>query len=144
MNASVRKKNLSSATALRASAGAGRKERPATIEEMAALPFEAWKIGTGWTPPASGDEWAVQITESIATLQLAWATVHRSKPDLVAMNDRVDPKLMQSFIENIEAWQDYFQGMATILQTAEVRLMCAMAASIVESDKTKRGRRKAG
>jgi hypothetical protein len=138
MNASVRMNDLASATALKAAAGKERKEVASTIEEMAAVSFDAGD----WDPPVDGAAWQVKLTESVPTLMLAFAALRRSKPELMAITDKMGGEIERDFIENIEAWQGYFEWLATMLKTAEVRLMVAMAANIVKSEKKKRCRRK--
>jgi hypothetical protein len=74
---------------------------------------------------------------------LAFAVLGRSKRFLMTMDGKIDNEIHRSVINNIGAWQGYFEGLAAMLSTAETRLMVAMAANIVESEKKKRTRRKA-
>jgi hypothetical protein len=121
-----------------------KQKRPATIEELAAISFDVWKPGNGeWKPPVDGQDWVIKLTESIPTLVLAFAVLGRSKRYLMTMDGKIDNEIHRSFIDNIGAWQRYFEGLAAMLSTAETRLMVAMASNIVESEKKKRTRRKA-
>jgi hypothetical protein len=141
MNASVRLKDLTAASAVKTKGG-DREPDLITSEELAALPFEAWKDGEGWTPPASATEWALKLTESAPTLVLAWGVLRRSKQELIVIDQKLDTSTAQQFVENIILWREYFEGLSSILNTAEVRLMSAMANNIAKSDRRKRPRRK--
>jgi hypothetical protein len=143
MNASVRMKHLASATALQAAGAKGRKKL-VTIEELAATPFDAWKPDEdGWKPPADSQDWVKQLTECIPTLVLAFAVLGRDKQYLMSMCDKIDDQMYRDFVDNIGVWQGYFEGLASLLSTAETRLMVALSANVVKRDEKKRTRRKA-
>jgi hypothetical protein len=92
---------------------------------------------------SNSQDWVIKLTESVPTLVLAFAVLGRNKQYLMSMDDKIDHAIQRSFIDNIGAWQGYFEGLAAMLQTAETRLMVAMASTIVKRDRKKRTRRKA-
>src|SRR5271163_1140613 len=100
------------------------QENLATIEEMAAISFDAWKPGDGeWKPPADSQDWVIKLTESIPTLVSAFAALACDKQYLMWVQGKLGDEMRHSFIDNIGAWRGYFEGLAAMLDTAESRLM---------------------
>ena len=79
----------------------------------------------------------------VPTLVLAFAVLGRDKQYLMSMCDKIDDQMYRDFVDNIGVWQGYFEGLASLLSTAETRLMVAMVANVVKRVQKKRTRRKA-
>ena len=106
---------------------------PASIEEMAALMFTPWARHDGeWTPP-SNDEWASLANPHLISVRLAWLTLHKSKHDLVEAAEQLGDAALMDFVGQIGRSAAWFEGLHTLLATAECRIMCAYATSNVEA-----------
>lgn len=97
------------------------------IDAIAAIDFEPWTHTEGeWTPP-SNVEWAELANPHLVSVRLAWLTLHKSKPELVAITDQLGDHDLIQLVGDIGRSADWFKGMHEILSAAECRVKCAYA-----------------
>lgn len=100
---------------------------PASIDEMAALEFTPWQGHEGeWTPPTN-KEWTGLANPHLVSVRLAWATLHKSKEELIAVAEQLGDKALMELVGQIGQSADWFEGMHRLLACAECRLICAFA-----------------
>ena len=98
------------------------------VAEAAELTFEAWTHSDDeWTPPTN-EEWILCINPVLAPAQLAWRTLFKSKAELVKVVDNLDDDDVEAFIGKIRRSAEFFKNFHLVMQAAEARLFCAVAA----------------
>ncbi len=116
-----------SALAIPALAGPGpsaESGKPATLEQLAAMDFEPWRHAEGdWEPP-SNKEW----NGMLITIRLAYATMFRSKAQLIDMVVKEEEAAMD-MAEAVFNVADFCKGLSALMDAAETRLMVACAAA---------------
>jgi len=101
---------------------------------MAELEFQPWTLGDReWTPP-SNEQWAELANPHLVSVRLAWLTLHKSKPELVAIANQLGDEALMELVADIGRSSDWFKGLHEILSAAECRLMCAYALSGVKTE----------
>jgi hypothetical protein len=109
-------------------------KQPVTDEQLAAFDFEPWKhTPDEWAPPSDA-EWAQMARTHLVALRLAWAALHKTKPELMTMVEEIDEDagndLMNHFVGSIS----FFEGVLAILKGAEARILCAGSAVNVRAE----------
>ena len=100
----------------------------ATFDQLAAMEFEPWKDdnGPGFTLPTR-DEWFEGAAEAYQTLTMAWSMLLKTKPELEELARGLDEQdLHETLSKNLIRAEKAFQGVATVVRTADLRLMSAM------------------
>jgi hypothetical protein len=105
-------------------------ERPATVEEMAAVEFEAIGPELGAELDAKLRTWA-QGDHGV-TLRFASTILQRSKAELVESLDAIiaadDFDAYEEMLDAFSASKEFFETLAKLLTTAHTRAMIAAAA----------------
>jgi hypothetical protein len=122
-------------------AGAGRsadtsvEKKIVTIEQMAARNFEPWKHEADeWEPP-SNDEWEKDGPFLLPFARMAWMALFKTKAELEAIAEGLAGEPFEELVAGIVDARKYFENFVTILDAAEVRIMCAAASQEVRSGK---------
>jgi hypothetical protein len=116
----------------------------ADIDEAAAIEFEPWTDAPDrWRPPSSNIEWLSAFDNKIPVLRIAWAVLHKSKPELIEIHRKLSFEEAKSAIDGIDVSASYLEQMLEILNCARARLLTSLAAHSVEADKRKKQRGKA-
>jgi hypothetical protein len=106
---------------------------PMTDEQWAAMNFEPWTHNEDeWEPPTD-KEWADDIR--LPTVRLAWHLMHKTKAELVAGAAKMEDKDGVRLIDGIAEAREFFERCVGVLQSAEVRLICAGTAVSQEVDR---------
>lgn len=110
------------------------KDHTVTMEEAATLDFEPWSRADQredlFTPP-SNQEWNELGRAELPYVRLAFATMFRTKPELVAMFES-EPDLMVRLMEDWKSSAETFENLGRVqalLDGAYARML--IAASIV-------------
>jgi hypothetical protein len=107
---------------------------PVSIEELAEIEFAPWVQGNGgWTPPSNA-EWAKLANPHLVSLCLAWLTLNKTKPELIAIVDQLGDEGLMDLVANIGRSADRFKGLHEILSGADYRIMCAYAVRVSKHD----------
>lgn len=101
-------------------------------EDFAATEFEAWLHQDGeWTPPTN-EEWVELANPHLATIRIAWATLHKTKPELIETIEKLlrdNEEDGQGFItETLDGFlhtSNYLKGLLAIVDIALGRLLVA-------------------
>lgn len=103
---------------------------PVSIDEMTALEFAPWQGHEGeWTPPTNA-EWTGLANPHLVSVRLAWATLHKSKEELIAVAEELGDEALMELVGQIGRSADWFEGLQKLLASAECRIMCAYAAQV--------------
>ena len=93
------------------------------------MEFEPWKDddGPGFTLPTR-DEWFEGAAEAYQTLTMAWSMLQKTKTELEDLARGLDEEdgLHETLSRNLIRAEKAFQGVATVVRTADLRLMSAM------------------
>jgi hypothetical protein len=93
------------------------------------MEFEPWKddSGPGFTLPTRA-EWFEGAAEAYQTLTMAWSILLKTKPELEEVARGLDEEddLHETLSKNLIRAEKAFQGVATVVRTADLRLMSAM------------------
>ena len=100
-----------------------------SIKSAAALDFEPWKCPLGeWTPP-SNEEWARSANPYLVTIRVAWAVVHKTKPEVMKFVEKIDndggSAVTDGFLDTISFLR---ACVLTLLEAAEARILVAGSA----------------
>ena len=92
------------------------------------MEFEPWKDdgGPGFTLPTRA-EWFEGAAEAYQTLTMAWSILLKTKPELEELARGLDEAdLHETLSKTLIRAEKAFQGVATVVRTADLRLMSAM------------------
>ena len=103
------------------------------IEAMAGLEFEPWKHSDDCWKPPSNEEWTRLANPHLVSVRLAWVTLHKSKEELVAVAGELGDEGLMQLAGQIGQSSDWFKGLQQVLEAAECRLMCALAARTLDN-----------
>ncbi len=97
-----------------------------TDQQLAAITFEPWKHEPDeWTPP-SNEQWARLANPSLVSVRMAWLTLYKTKPELVAMIEGMDREgIFIPYGNGIRDSIDFFKAFLVVLEAAEARIICA-------------------
>ena len=111
------------------------KPKLATMEDYAKAEFEPW---TDPMPsPAKSRE---TFRNHYAILQLAIATMRKSKQELVRFWDDSPDDNARGFVEGLQQTEKFFTDMAKVCSAAEMRLLVAASAYEATATQTKKRR----
>ena len=108
-------------------------DRPATIEDYAALNWEPWKYEEDKREPPSNEELTKLAGLHLISAHIAWAMAHQSKPELIETF-----RVMSStdghevILGNMQLASDFFGGLHKLIDVGMIRYMSA-GAVVVES-----------
>jgi hypothetical protein len=115
--------------------GAAADERPATVEEMAAIEFEAIGPEVGAELDAKLRTFEQTSRDHGITLRFASTILQRSKSELVEMVDTVavadDFDAFEEMLDEFKASKGHFETLIKLLDAAHTRAMVAAAARAV-------------
>jgi hypothetical protein len=100
-----------------------------SIEQLAALDFQPLGQDSkdAWQPP-SNSEWESLANPHLVTLRMAWLTLFKSKPEVVAMIDAMEKEnIFKGYFEGIQGSLAFFKRFVELLELAEARVICAVA-----------------
>jgi hypothetical protein len=98
-------------------------EQSMTAEQWAAMDFEPWTHSEDeWKPPT--DKEFADDTR-LPAVRLAWHIVHKTKAELVAGAVKMGAEDGVRLIDGIAEAREFFERCVGVLQSAEVRLICA-------------------
>src|SRR5690349_15467280 len=101
---------------------------------MAHLDFEPWKqTDDSWAPPTN-EEWTLLANPHLISVRMAWLALHKSKGELVAVANELGDDGLMELVRQIGQSADWFKGLQQVLESAECRLMCALAARDIGKD----------
>lgn len=103
--------------------------RPATAEQAAALHFEPWAEGEGWTPP-SDSEWSSLMQSHLTTLRAGCIIMRKTKDQLTSAINSLDDEAGNSMMEAFDITAGYFEAMAEVMRSVQSRLI--VAGSVLE------------
>jgi hypothetical protein len=111
-----------------------RAKGPATAEQIAAMNFEPWAHGGDeeWKPPSNA-KWAEDGAYLLPFVRMAWICMYKTKPELETMAEKLEEEPFEEMVEGIAHSQKFFKNFVTILQAAEVRIMCAASAAALRA-----------
>jgi hypothetical protein len=94
------------------------------LADLATLEFKPLLLNPGNKPP-SNEEWAAMAGNVLIWTRLAWATLHKTKAELLATTERERsaPKLAFEVTEGFRNAAAFFAAMAEITQEAHRRRM---------------------
>ncbi len=97
-----------------------------TDQQLAAITFELWKHEPDeWTPP-SNEQWARLANPYLVSVRMAWLTLYKTKPELVAMIEGMDREgIFIPYGNGIRDSIDFFKAFLVVLEAAEARIICA-------------------
>jgi hypothetical protein len=115
-----------------AATGLPNEDNPPSVEELAALNFEPWVDEAGdWKPPLSPADWQRFNKEGGIGIRVAWKVLHQTKQQLMNSTFEKDGdqerhlgEIMADLISNSKL---ELEAIKTVLETAELRILCAMA-----------------
>jgi hypothetical protein len=101
--------------------------------------FEPWKHGGNeeWEPP-SNVKWAEDGAYLLPFVRMAWIWMYKTKPELETLAEELEDEPFEEMVEGIHHSLEFFENFVTVLQAAEIRIMCA--ASAVELRRWRFGR----
>ena len=110
-------------------------DRPATIEDYAAVNWAPWEHKEGEMDPPSNKEWAQLTIPHLITLRIAWGLLHKTKAEAVEVFQEFESTgLAKELLERFGNTDDFFQGMQEMVETARLRFMSAGAAVVVSEN----------
>jgi hypothetical protein len=124
-----------SVTATAAPAGA-QAPHSITKEEIAAGSFEPWDHAKDeWIPP-SNVEMAEEAAALLPTLRVAWHLMYKTKAELEAICDELDDdkNTFERTVDGIAYARQYFEQFVMVLNSAELRILCAAMSAMAKSD----------
>lgn len=97
-----------------------------TDEQLAVMTFEPWKHEPDeWTPP-SNKQWARLANPYLVSVRMAWLTLYKTKPELVAMIEGMNREgIFIPYGNGIRDSIDFFKAFLVVLEAAEARIICA-------------------
>lgn len=101
----------------------GAPERPATVEEMAALDFEPWQKFKGQWRPGNNDDWC----NLAIVARMAWAAMFRSKAELVDFVQTDDESYFQ-LLDSVQHALSELEENVRTMRAAQARLLAAGSA----------------
>jgi formylglycine-generating enzyme required for sulfatase activity len=107
-------------------------KKPVTVEEAAALEFEAFtpqEVAVARLP--TDEEWAAAARTHLAFTRIALVFAGKSKTELVKAAQTMNEELLATTMEGLKAAGDFFADMAELSRTGEVRFLSAMAVAAV-------------
>lgn len=125
-----------------AAAGAAASSRPkqatlVTEAEMAAMEFEPWPNADAMRRDLTKDRWDEASTRALVAVHFALTIKGKTKADVVTVVDRGEDQewsegtcFAQVTCETLQDSRTFLREIADILDHAEVRFMCAVAAAI--------------
>jgi hypothetical protein len=66
-------------------------------------------------------------------VRMAWICMYKTKPELETMAEELEDEPFEEMIEGIAHSQKFFKNFVTILQAAELRIMCATSAVAIRA-----------
>ncbi len=105
--------------------------RPATAAQAAALHFEPWREGEGWTPPTDS-EWSSLMRSHLTTLRAGCVIMRKTKDQLTSAIDTLDDEAGNTMMEAFDMTAGYFEALAEIMRSVQTRLI--VAGSVLEVD----------
>jgi hypothetical protein len=101
-------------------------EQPMTDEQWAAMDFEPWTHKPDeWKPPTA-DEWRREHVNFVFPyIRLAWETMYKTKAELMTIVEKLDGEPLDELITGIADSKEFFEMFVGVLQSAEIRLICA-------------------
>ena len=115
------------------SAGPASDDGIMTVEELAATNFDAWrKDGKGGQPP-SNLEWTQLAPDILPPLRLAYATMFKTKDELVA-SVKSDPELFFDLMDEMKHSEDWFRACEQMLEAAGLRVLVAVSVHAMSAD----------
>lgn len=95
------------------------------IDAVARFDFQPWTHhDIEWTPPSNA-EWTSLANPHLISLRLAWLTLHKSKPELIAIADQLGDDGVMELIAGIGRTTDWFKSLHEVMLAAECRIMSA-------------------
>lgn len=97
--------------------------KPATLKELAAVQFEPIEGDPNEHTGPSPDEWVGDLT----TFRIAYRLLFQTKGQLVDMVDSIGAEKLDEIATAIANMSDRLEAYREVLQSAEVRLISALA-----------------
>jgi hypothetical protein len=100
-------------------------QEPITLEQLAEIEFEPWEHKANeWEPP--GDlNWAAEASSVLLYVRVAWFVMYKTKAELGRMYQSPDGEAWNLMYEGIEHSLKFFENFVTILNSAQIRMLCA-------------------
>jgi hypothetical protein len=105
-----------------------------TAEQLADMDFVAWEHEPDeWTPP-SNEEWLRLSEQQIISFRFAWLIMHKTKPELETVARNLEDETFIELVNAIGSARECFTDLASILESAECRMMSAAASALRKDD----------
>ena len=106
-----------------------KKNKFVTLKQMAEIKFEPWKhMPDEWKPPNS-KEWSEAAKELLMPAHIAWAIMFKTKEEMVTIAKDIGDENLEGTLKGIINARRFFHNFVVIIDAAETRLMCAVAAA---------------
>jgi hypothetical protein len=122
------------AVASAAAAEATPEKKIITAEQMVAMEFAPSEHTEGeWTTP-SNEEWLEDSASVLPSLRMAWAAMYKTEAGLETLSRDLDDDAFEYMVDGIGYARKYFKNFVTVLEAAEIRIMCSAASALAKDD----------
>jgi hypothetical protein len=96
-----------------------------TDEQWAAMDFEPWTHNEDeWKPPTD-EEWPADSADVLPFVRLAWHAMFKTKAELGTIFKKMGDDDFGKLAEDMARSREFFERFVGVLQSAEIRLICA-------------------
>lgn len=94
------------------------------IAKFAATEFEPWDVSD--CPLPSNQEWIDGINPYLVSLRLAWATMGKTKAELVEIVEALEADdALRPMMDGLDSTERQMRGLYELASAAQARLLCA-------------------
>ena len=104
-----------------------------SVDELAATTFDAWRQDGTVAQPPSNLEWSQLAPDILPPLRLAYATMFKTKDELVA-SVKSDPELFLDLMDEMKRSEDWFRACEKMLEAAGLRVLIAVSVHAMSGD----------
>ena len=109
-------------------------EGTATIAEMAAIKFDAWKsVDEAWRT-RSNVQWRELFADRVPAVIIAVALLYKSKEELIDLFAKVDIETSDSMMSVIFDGAEFFKEVSFLMEAAQARLLGTGSAFVMREE----------